>query len=72
MKVTFRNALVIGEIELSDELESFFLWLAAHRGDESARSLLVLLAEHDAERAAGERAKIRQTICEILRDQFPK
>lgn len=66
MKVSFKNQIVAGDLDTSDKLAGFFLWLAQNRTDERAISLLVLIAEHDMEKDAEEQLNIRRTLDEIL------
>ena len=65
MKVSFSHKSASGDFHASDDLVPFFLWLAAHRDDPRATSLLVLVAEHERETSEGERWNIRRTIREI-------
>jgi uncharacterized lipoprotein YajG len=66
MKVTFKHHSVFGELELSDTLADFFVWLSINRQDDRAASLLTLLAEHDRENDTEEKQNIRRTLDEVL------
>lgn len=66
MEITFKSNSTAGALAVPDELVGFFLWLAEHRQDERAKSLLILLAEHDLEADIDEQKNIRRTIDEIL------
>jgi hypothetical protein len=66
MKISFRHPSVSADFDMSDDLAGFFVWLAANRLDGRAKSILLLIAEHDAEKSGDERANIRRTVNEIL------
>lgn len=66
MKLTFHSPSVSGDFSVPDELAGFFLWLAEHRDDPRAASLLVLVAEYDRETNAEEKQNIQRTINELL------
>ena len=66
MKLTFKHPSVAGDMEVSDKLADFFVWLSLNHQDERAVSLLSLLSEHDRETDAEEQANIRRTLDEIL------
>lgn len=65
MTATFRTSFANGSIVVPDDLLPFFLYLAEHREDDRAVSLLTLLAEHD-KADADEQANIRRAVVEIL------
>ena len=66
MKFTFHSPSVSGDFSVPDELAGFLLWLAEHRDDPRATSLLVLVAEYDRETNAEEKQNIQRTINELL------
>lgn len=68
MKLTAKTSTLSIDLELDDKLAPFFVWLAAHRLNESAHSILILINEYDQEKDADERVNILNTIREIMED----
>ncbi len=66
MKLTFKYKSIIGELEVSDDLVDFFVWITQHREDKRMESLLTLIAEHENETDSEEKKNIRRTLDEIL------
>jgi hypothetical protein len=66
MTATFKSQLTMIESSAPDAMLPFFRWLAIHRSDERTTSLLTLIAAHDIEPSANERANIRRSVAEIM------
>jgi hypothetical protein len=66
MTATFKSQFADDSIVVPDAMLPFFRWLAIHRSDERTTSLLTLIAAHDIEPSANERANIRRSVAEIM------